>query len=203
MERSDGRPGLKMFIRKRNIAERLAQEQRNLQGQANGGGPQKTFTLDEAARMIPEVSDGLAAMRQEVAARRDDLVLYKRLFEAKGRRSAIVSAARGEVTDALTPTADEKLARRNQRRGFGEHESRLLEHKWQALEACMQKWNAFFAERGVVIRDMERGLVDFPYRTKDGELLCLCWEEGEDGVFYFHTPEAGYAGRKPVSLLPD
>jgi hypothetical protein len=51
-------------------------------------------------------------------------------------------------------------------------------------------------ELGVVLRDLERGLVDFP-ALRDGDEIYLCWEEGEEEIRYWHEPETGFAGRKP------
>lgn len=49
----------------------------------------------------------------------------------------------------------------------------------------------------VVLRDIDRGLVDFP-ALRDGEEVYLCWllEEGEIG--FWHEPDAGFAGRQPL-----
>lgn len=41
------------------------------------------------------------------------------------------------------------------------------------------------------------GLVDFP-AILDGEEVLLCWRSDEDAVRWFHAPESGYAGRKPI-----
>jgi hypothetical protein len=49
----------------------------------------------------------------------------------------------------------------------------------------------------VVLRDLERGLVDFP-AIRDGEEIYLCWEEGEDEIGWWHDPDSGYAGRQPL-----
>jgi hypothetical protein len=49
----------------------------------------------------------------------------------------------------------------------------------------------------VVLRDLERGLVDFP-AIRDGEEIYLCWEEGEDEIGWWHDPESGHAGRQPL-----
>jgi hypothetical protein len=49
----------------------------------------------------------------------------------------------------------------------------------------------------VVLRDLDRGLLDFP-SLRDGREVYLCWEEGEDAIRYWHEPEAGFAGRRPL-----
>lgn len=49
----------------------------------------------------------------------------------------------------------------------------------------------------IVLRDAERGLVDFP-ALRDGREIYLCWLEEEDEIGYWHELEAGYAGRQPL-----
>jgi hypothetical protein len=49
----------------------------------------------------------------------------------------------------------------------------------------------------VVLRDLDRGLVDFP-SVRDGREVYLCWQEGEDEIGFWHEPEAGFAGRRPL-----
>jgi hypothetical protein len=49
----------------------------------------------------------------------------------------------------------------------------------------------------VVLRDLERGLVDFP-SVRDGEEIFLCWEEGEDEIGFWHDLDSGYGGRRPL-----
>jgi hypothetical protein len=53
-------------------------------------------------------------------------------------------------------------------------------------------------ERGIVLRDLERGLVDFPSR-REGREVYLCWQEGEHEVAFWHEPDAGFAGRRPLA----
>jgi hypothetical protein len=53
-------------------------------------------------------------------------------------------------------------------------------------------------ERGIVLRDLDRGLVDFP-ALRDGREVFLCWQEGEDAVEFWHEPDAGFAGRRPLA----
>ena len=49
----------------------------------------------------------------------------------------------------------------------------------------------------VVLRDLERGLVDFP-AMRDGREVYLCWEAGESEIEFWHDIEAGYGGRQPL-----
>ncbi len=55
--------------------------------------------------------------------------------------------------------------------------------------------------RGILLRDMDRGLIDFPHLLVDGEEVYLCWMLGEDSISYWHRVEEGCAGRRHVSEL--
>ena len=55
---------------------------------------------------------------------------------------------------------------------------------------------------GVIVRDPERGLVDFPARSPSGETYLLCWLDGEDAIEWWHWPDAGFAGRTPIAEPP-
>ena len=50
---------------------------------------------------------------------------------------------------------------------------------------------------GVLVKDLDTGLVDFPAK-RNGEDVLLCWQLGEDEVAFWHGPEDGYAGRRPL-----
>jgi len=56
---------------------------------------------------------------------------------------------------------------------------------------------AALQEAGIVVRDIDRGLIDFP-AIRDGEEVYLCWELGEDAIAYWHDLETGYRGRQPL-----
>ena len=52
-------------------------------------------------------------------------------------------------------------------------------------------------EMEIVLRDLDRGLVDFP-ALREGREVYLCWEEGEDEVAFWHDTDTGYGGREPL-----
>ena len=62
-----------------------------------------------------------------------------------------------------------------------------------AAIACVEK----LEELGVVIKDLDLGLLDFP-AERDGDEVLLCWHVGEDEVAFWHGLDEGYAGRKPI-----
>jgi hypothetical protein len=49
----------------------------------------------------------------------------------------------------------------------------------------------------IVVRDLERGLVDFPALI-DGREVYLCWLLDEPQVTHWHGVESGFAGRRPL-----
>jgi len=51
---------------------------------------------------------------------------------------------------------------------------------------------------GVQLKDLDRGLVDFPY-LREGRVVLLCWQIGEgDELEWWHDVDAGFAGRTPL-----
>ena len=50
---------------------------------------------------------------------------------------------------------------------------------------------------GIQVKDVDRGLIDFP-AVIDGQDALLCWQLGEPRIAYWHTPEDGFAGRRPL-----
>ena len=67
---------------------------------------------------------------------------------------------------------------------------------WEALSALRREVEALAGE-GIILRDPESGLVDFPAR-REGRRVFLCWRVGEDSVGFWHGPETGFSGRRPL-----
>lgn len=55
---------------------------------------------------------------------------------------------------------------------------------------------------GVLLKDLDDGLFDFPYRL-DGRIVLLCWKHGEDQIDWYHDIDTGFAGRKPLPKGPE
>ena len=64
-------------------------------------------------------------------------------------------------------------------------------------EATLRALLTELDERGIIVRDPERGLIDFP-ALRDGEEIYLCWLLEEDEIAFWHVPEAGFTGRQPL-----
>jgi hypothetical protein len=67
------------------------------------------------------------------------------------------------------------------------------------IKECIDELGA----EGIVLRDIERGLIDFPARAADGRWYWLCWLQGEDAVDWWHWPDVGFSGRTPLDQRPD
>ena len=52
-------------------------------------------------------------------------------------------------------------------------------------------------EMGVLIKDVEMGLCDFPH-LHEGRVVYLCWKLGESEVGWWHEVDTGYASRQPL-----
>src|SRR5215813_5342140 len=50
---------------------------------------------------------------------------------------------------------------------------------------------------GVEIKDFDRGLCDFPHE-REGKIVYLCWQRGEDLIEWWHDLDTGFAGRQPL-----
>jgi len=52
-----------------------------------------------------------------------------------------------------------------------------------------------FRNREIQIKDLDRGLIDFPADVGGREVF-LCWESGEEDIEFWHDLDTGYAGRE-------
>jgi hypothetical protein len=136
---------------------------------------ERFFTLDEAVQLIPQVRQDFERVHKELGAVRDEIILYQR-FQLQRERTRQVQSAEEEA---------------------------VLMQKWQRYQDLFNKWVKHFLDQGIVVRDLDRGLIDFPYLSKQGEPFLLCWQLEDEGLFYFHDLEEGFGGRKPISLLPE
>jgi hypothetical protein len=102
----------------------------------------------------------------------------------EGLRSARERLGDREAREALSESAPAN--------GGGEP-GRTVSEGFLALRDALTE----LREREIVLRDLDRGLVDFP-AMRDGDEVYLCWQEGEEEIGYWHDPEAGFEGRQPL-----
>jgi hypothetical protein len=68
-------------------------------------------------------------------------------------------------------------------------------NQWIRTLADMQEVLAEFQRREIFIKDLSRGLIDFP-AIIGGKEVFLCWEQDEEDVEFWHDLETGYGGRE-------
>ncbi|MDZ7705877.1 MAG: DUF2203 domain-containing protein [Trueperaceae bacterium] len=69
------------------------------------------------------------------------------------------------------------------------------------LLSTLQGHKAELDRRGIQLRDIETGVVDFPSRL-GAEVVCLCWEQGEDAIAYYHRLNDDTTKRRPIEAHP-
>ena len=50
---------------------------------------------------------------------------------------------------------------------------------------------------GVILKDLDAGLVDF-LAARNGREIYLCWRYGEERLGFWHELNAGFSGRQPI-----
>lgn len=135
--------------------------------------PARFFTPEEANELVSTLETVLARMDLKLARHRE----LKELIEDQ---EAYWGAG---VLEATNPE------RETHERLVGE----LAESK-ASLDADVEEIRGL----GCELKDPYLGLVDF-HTWRDGEVVYLCWQRGEPRVAHWHTLEAGFAGRKPLT----
>lgn len=130
----------------------------------------RTFTLEEAQSLLPVLES-----------------LLKRAMD--GKRSA--------------QTAESDLAQLAQRIYFSggmKVDSAAVTKMREEMDSnlkCVRESLAEIDSIGVQVKDLEAGLLDFPFRLDD-EIVLLCWRIGEPAIEHWHAMDAGFKGRQPV-----
>lgn len=79
--------------------------------------------------------------------------------------------------------------------GMGDDLGGEMVNKWvRTLCQCRDILHRF-AVREIQIKDLDRGLIDFPAFV-GGKEVFLCWEKGEDDIEFWHDLDTGYSGRE-------
>lgn len=72
-----------------------------------------------------------------------------------------------------------------------------LVDRWLETLADIKDVFREFQSREIQIKDVQRGLIDFP-SLRQGQEIFLCWEKDEDDIEFWHDLDSGYAGRERV-----
>lgn len=126
------------------------------------------YTLSEANARIPELTALILRLQEE----------GRKLAEIQAEQVALRIRVRSNGH-----SVEEKLAE--------------LKRTEEPLEASIRQGIEQLTAWNIQIKDLERGLVDFP-ALRDGRSVLLCWELGEPEVAFWHETTTGYDGRQPV-----
>jgi hypothetical protein len=127
------------------------------------------FTPTEANELLAEVRP----LVESLVEHRQEMRLAA---ERRARLTARIAGNGGDLDPQEPGELDEQF----------QHESQAVKQAAEQLERL-----------GVQVKDLDRGLIDFP-ALHDGEEVLLCWQVGEDEVAYWHGLDEGFAGRKPL-----
>ena len=131
----------------------------------------KYFSLQQATRILPEVEPVLLSLRD----------LQTRALQTKERVDLL-----WQRLEAGERVLDE-IASVQSRLDADVVEMRSLVERLETL--------------GVILRDVGRGLIDFPAIVVETEFY-LCWRLGEDSIQFWHGMDEGFGGRKPLWTMP-
>ena len=89
------------------------------------------------------------------------------------------------------------LLDRTQHNGGGDVDAQLAQARTASQEATSRIEQGIngIQERGILVKNVEQGLVDFP-SLRDSREVYLCWRTGETEVRFWHEVDAGFAGRQ-------
>jgi hypothetical protein len=130
----------------------------------------KTFTLGEAQTLLPVV-EALLRKAQTAGVRAGALEME---MQELSQRIFLLGGMHVDVAVAARRRAE-------------------LDKSVQETKDTLAEIEAI----GVQTKDLDKGLLDFPC-VIDGKTILLCWKLGEKEIGYWHSPEDGFAGRKPL-----
>lgn len=147
----------------------------------------REFTLEEARAMVPR----LRHLLEEAQSDLSDL-------------AARLKAASEQLLEAEWELRERRLAQ-------GDTEPFAADPRWKRafdkleririrLRSRTESWLEDIQDTGVLLRDLQHGLVDFPGRSGDQEIY-WCWHLGEETVSHWHRRNEGFSGRKSVSNI--
>lgn len=130
----------------------------------------KTFTLDEAQSLLPVLE---SLLKRAIAGKQAAEEVESKLSDLS-RRIYLSGGMKVDIADVARQRAE--------------------------MDAHLERVRESIAEIdsiGVQVKDLDTGLLDFPFKLDD-EVVLLCWRMGEPAIEHWHTVDAGFKGRKPV-----
>ena len=132
--------------------------------------------MEELYFTVEEANEALA----EVRPLTEELVAHRRaLVELQERQAAVTTRIAGNGGN-VEPSELQEVQDR-------------LDEEVAGIARCVARIH----ELGALVKDLDDGLVDFPARRGDEDVL-LCWRLGEDAIEFWHGLEEGFSGRRPL-----
>lgn len=132
-------------------------------------GTERYFTPEEANEL-------LAAVRPLAERMVEHRRLLARALDRRERLAAVIASNGGGLRPRELADAQE-----------------VVESEAAGIARCVEGIH----ELGGLVKDVDRGLVDFPALLDDDEVL-LCWQVGELEIRHWHGLEEGFAGRREL-----
>ena len=130
----------------------------------------RQFTLEEANQLVPWLERTFQRLNSSM----------ERLETLKGRLSELQ-----RVQLRLNGT-------------FGRHnEINSMQSELDEMSKELQGMVDDIVAEGIIIRDISRGLVDFPH-LREGQEVYLCWVSGEQSIDFWHETNRGFDHRQPL-----
>jgi hypothetical protein len=129
---------------------------------------QRLFTLEEALALLPALRD----LVEQIQARKRDL-------------------------DSLSAELDHLVETTESNGHEGGSRFVVLRDRTATAASDLQLLIGRLQDLGCELKGIEQGLVDFP-SMRDGRVVYLCWQAGEDTIAFWHELDTGFAGRKPL-----
>lgn len=127
------------------------------------------FTLDEANALVPWLNETFQRLE---LGRQEYVTLQQRL-------NSLVQNSGGDGP----PGSSQELSQ------VQESVARLARQIEDGVEEIL--------DRGIIVRTVDTGLVDFPSQ-REGREVYLCWIRGENQIGFWHETDRGFAHRQPL-----
>ena len=129
--------------------------------------PDRHFTLEEARGLVPWLQQTFDAIAP----------LQMEFQSSKTRIRSVMSRVKSNGSS---------------------HTEEYLKNEISVLEGIQERIDehvSAITDQGMVLRSVERGLIDFP-TVVEGRTVHLCWLAGESDITYWHEVDAGFAERQ-------
>ncbi len=132
----------------------------------------KYFTIDEAEKLLPEVTKLLTQVQ-----------ITKLKIEALSRARELLQISIG----ASAPEGNDFLVHQDIK---SHKEFHKLHYEFFTIIDDL-------TEKGCILKDIDEGLIDFNFKF-EGRNVLLCWKQGEQKIEHWHELDIGYEGRQKI-----